>query len=47
MRLVEFTDKGVSPNMDYVNILLFDDLLVFRYDTAAAAYLPVGPVRYE
>lgn len=47
MRLVEFTDKGVSPNIDYVNILLFDDLLVFRYDTAAAAYLPVGPVRYE
>jgi RHS repeat-associated protein len=47
LRLVEFTDKGVSPNIDYVNILLFDDLLVFRYDTVAAAYVPAGPVRYE
>ncbi|MCX7635704.1 MAG: hypothetical protein N2Z74_08175, partial [Syntrophales bacterium] len=47
MRMVEFTDKGAAPETDYVNISLFNDLLVFRYDTAAARYLPVGPVKYQ
>jgi len=47
MRLVEFTDKSITPNTDYINILMFDDLLVFRYDSGTARFLPIGPVKYQ
>jgi RHS repeat-associated protein len=47
MRLVEFTDISVSPNVDYINILMFNDLLVFKYDSATAKFLPIGPIKYQ
>ena len=45
MRLAEFTDKSVTPNTDYVNILMGNDLLVFKL--SAGKYLPVGPDKYQ
>jgi len=45
MRLAEFTDKSVTPDTDYVNILMGNDLLVFKLN--AGKYLPVGPDKYQ
>ena len=47
IRLVEFTDKSLVPNTDYINILMAEELLVFKYDSASGKFVHQGPEKYQ